>query len=174
MAITIHQASVPVFVQSLTGVMNCLNKVGEHAAAQNFDSALFLTERFYPNMFTFGRQIQQLCYWAANSTAWLAGQEPPKFANDEASLDALKARVQKTIDYVQSIPADAINAGEIREIVYPAAGAQRRMRGDDFLLHQALPQFYFHVPTAYDIARARGVNMGKRDYMGPIPRMVQF
>ena len=174
MAITIHQASVPVFVQSLTGVVNCLDKLASHAAAQNIDSALFLSERLYPNMFTFARQIQQLCYWAANTAAWLAGQEPPKFANDEATLEALKARVQKTIEYVQAIPADAINAGEAREIVYPAAGAQRRMRGNDFLLHQALPQFYFHVTTAYDIARARGVNMGKRDYMGPIPRMVQF
>ena len=174
MAITIHQASVPVFVQSLTGVVNCLDKLAAHAASANIDPSLFLTERFYPNMFSYARQIQQLCYWAANSTAWLAGQEPPKFANDEATLDALKARVQKTIDYIQAIPADAVDAGESREIVYPAAGAQRRMRGNDFLLHQALPQFYFHVTTAYDIARSKGVNMGKRDYMGPIPRMVQF
>lgn len=174
MAISMHQASVPVFVQSLTGLQTCLDKMAAHATAQNFDANLFLPDRLYPNMFTFARQVQQLCYWGANTTAWLAGKEPPKYANDESTVEALKGRVQQTIDYVQSIPAADIDAGETREIVYPAAGAQRRMRGGDFLLHQALPQFYFHATTAYDILRARGVNLGKRDYMGPIPRMVQF
>lgn len=174
MAISVHQASVPVFVQSLTGVCGVIDKLASHAAAAKIDPALFLSERLYPNMFNFGRQIQQMCYWAANTTAWLAGMEPPKYANDEATLDALKARVESCIAFVQSVQAEAVNAGESREIVYPAAGAQRRMRGDDFLLHQALPQFYFHVTTAYDILRAKGVELGKRDYMGPIPRMVQF
>ncbi len=174
MALTLHQSSVPVFVQSITGVINCIDKLAAHAAEQKIESALFMGERLYPNMFNYGRQVQQLCYWATNTTAWLAGQELPKFANDETTLDALKTRLQKTIEYVQSIPADAVNAGETREIVYPAAGQQRRMRGGDFLLHQALPQFYFHVTTAYDILRTKGVNMGKRDFMGPIPRMVQF
>jgi hypothetical protein len=174
MALTVHQSSVPVFVQSLTGVINSIDKLTSFAAAAKIDPSLFLSERLYPNMFNYGRQVQQMCYWAANTTAWLAGKEPPKYANDESTLDALKARVQSCIDYVQSVSADDVNAGETREIIYPAAGMQRRMRGDDFLLHQALPQFYFHVTTAYAILRSRGVELGKRDFMGPIPRMVQF
>lgn len=174
MALSMHQSSVPIFVQSLTGVANTLDKLAAFAASQKIDPALFFAERLYPNMFNYGRQIQQMCYWAANTTAWLAGRELPKYANDETTVDAFKARVQACIDYIQSIPAADVNAGETREIVYPAAGMQRRMRGDDFLLHQALPQFYFHVTTAYDILRSRGVELGKRDYMGPIPRMVQF
>ncbi len=174
MALTLHQASAPVFVQSLTGVLNVVDKLAVQAANEKIDPALFLAERLYPNMFSYGRQLQAMCDWANNACAWLAGQTPPKFANDERTLEDWKGRIQKTIDFIQSLPAEAINAGETREITYPAAGAQRRMRGDDFLLHQALPQFYFHVTTAYDILRSKGVNMGKRDYMGPIPRMVQF
>lgn len=174
MPLSMHQSSAPAFIQSLTGVIHTIDKLAAHAVAAKIDPALFLAERLYPNMFNYARQIQQMCYWAANTTAWLAGREPPKYANDESSLEALKARVQSCIDYIQSIPAEDVNAGETREIVYPAAGARRRMRGDDFLLHQALPQFYFHVTTAYNILRSRGVDLGKRDYMGPIPRMVQF
>ncbi len=174
MALTLHQASVPVFVQLLTGVCNVIDKLEAQAAEKKIDSALFLGERLYPNMFAYGRQIQAMCDWANNTCAWLAGRETLKFPNAEQSLADWKSRVQKSIEFIQAIPADDINAGETREITYSAAGAQRRMRGDDFLLHQALPQFYFHVTTAYNILRSRGVDLGKRDYMGPIPRMVQF
>lgn len=174
MALSLHQASAPVFVQSLTSVVNVLDKLAAQAAAKNIDSALYLSERLYPNMFPFSRQLQAMCDWANNTCAWLAGQTPPKFANDERTLEDWKARIGKSIDFIQSVPADAIDAGQTRDITYPAAGAQRRMRGDDFLLHQALPQFYFHVTTAYDILRSKGIDLGKRDFMGPIPRMVQF
>ena len=91
MALTLHQASAPVFVQSLTGVLNVVDKLAAQAANEKIDPALFLAERLYPNMFSYGRQLQAMCDWANNACAWLAGQTPPKFANDERTLEDWKA-----------------------------------------------------------------------------------
>ena len=174
MPISLHEASVPVFVQMLTGVVAVMDKLTEQAAARKIDPALFLGERLYPNMFAYSRQAQAMCDWAANTTAWLAGIAPPKYANDEKTVADWQARIRRTIDFVNAASAEAINGAEDKDIVYPAAGGTRRMKGKDFLLHQAMPQFYFHVTTAYAILRARGVDCAKRDFMGPIPRMTQI
>jgi hypothetical protein len=174
MSISLHEASVPVFVQLLTGVSTLMDKLSEQAAAKKIDPALFLSERLYPNMFVYSRQVQAMCDWAANTTGWLAGVEVPKNANDEKTVADWQARIKRTIDFVSSVSAEAVNGGETKEIIYPAGGGTRKMQGKDFLLHQALPQFYFHVTTAYDILRARGIDCGKRDFMGPVPRMTQL
>ncbi|HEV2574687.1 MAG TPA: DUF1993 domain-containing protein [Beijerinckiaceae bacterium] len=174
MTISIHEASVPVFTQMLTGVSTLLDKLCEQAAVKKIDPVLFLNERLYPNMFTYGRQLQAMCDWASNTTAWLAGVSPPKFDNTERTIADWQARIKKTLDFIASADAAAINGAEEKDIVYPAAGGTRQMKGKDFLLHQALPQFYFHVTIAYAILRARGIDCGKRDFMGPIPRMTQL
>ena len=121
MALSLHQSSVPVFVQSLTGALNVIDKLAAHCAARSIEPALFLADRLYPNMFTYSRQIQAMCDWANNTCAWLAGQTPPKFANDERTPEDWKARITQSIAFIQSLPAEAINAGESREITYPAA-----------------------------------------------------
>jgi len=174
MTISLYEASVPVFTQLLTSVSALLDKLCEQAAAKKIDPALFLSERLYPNMFTYGRQLQAICDWANNTTAWLAGVDAPKFANDERTIADWQARIKRTLDFIGTADATAINGAEDKDIIYPAAGGTRHMKGKDFLLHQALPQFYFHVTIAYAILRARGIDCGKRDFVGSIPRMTQL
>lgn len=173
MSISIYEASAPVFTQMLSGSLGVLDKLSQHCAEKKIDPGVFLSARLFPNMYSYARQLQAISDWANNTCAWLAGATPYPFANDERSLDDYKARLKQTIDFIQSLDRAAIEAGETREIVWQAGPNTRRMIGRDFLLHQALPQFYFHETAAYAILRHNGVELAKRDFMGPVPRMTQ-
>lgn len=171
MAFSLYQASVPVFTQMLVGLQGVLDKAAAYAEEKKIDPAVLLEDRLFANMFPLVRQVQVASEWAKTTSARLAGVEPPQFANDEKSFADLKARIGRTVEFLNGLDAAAIDAAAEKEIVYPAGGGQRKMAGADFLLHQTLPNFFFHVTTAYDILRTNGVDLGKRDFMGPVPRM---
>ena len=167
MSISMHTASVPVFVRMLSNLLKWLDKAQAHAEARKFDTANYLGLRLAPDMLPFTRQIQIATDGAKGCVARLAGMDVPKWEDNEASFDDLRARVRRTIDYVQSIPADKINGSEGREIVLPMRqGDPLRFDGEGYLKHYVLPNLYFHLTTAYALLRHAGVDLGKADYLG--------
>jgi hypothetical protein len=121
-------------------------------------------------MLPMARQVQIACDAAKFGVSRLAGVEAPVFADDEASLEQLRARVAATIAFIEGVPPEALDGAEAREIVVPLRGGAQalRMPGREYLLHFALPNFYFHVATAYGLLRHGGVDLGKRDFLGAI------
>ncbi len=167
MSITMHSASVPIFVRQLGSMLAWLDKAERHAEARKFDSANYLGLRLAPDMLPFGKQIQIATDGAKGCVARLAGLEVPKWDDNEATLDEFRARIRKTIDYVQSVPAAQIDGSEAREIVLPVrVGEPLRFSGEAYLKHFALPNFFFHATTAYALLRHAGVELGKRDFLG--------
>jgi hypothetical protein len=169
MSLSLYQSSVPVFERSLNAFSAILDKAAAHATACKFDPAIYVTMRLRPDMLAFPRQAQIFCDHAKNGSARLAGVEAPRFEDNEASLDELKARIKKTLDVLAGLDPKAIDAGAEREIVFPAGPNKVKMIGANYLLHYALPNFYFHLTTAYDILRYAGVPVGKRDFLGAVP-----
>jgi uncharacterized protein len=166
MTISMHSASVPVFVRQLTAMLALLDKAQAHAEARKFDSANYLGLRLAPDMLPFTRQIQIAADMAKACVARLAGQDVPKWDDNEASLDDLRARIRKTIDYVQSVPAAQFDGSDDREILVPTrAGEPLRFSGEAYLKHYVLPNFFFHCTTTYALLRHAGVELGKKDFL---------
>jgi uncharacterized protein len=167
MTISMHSASAPVLGRLLNNLLGWLDKAELHAQARKFDTANYLGLRLAPDMLPLVRQVQIASDTAKGCMARLAGQEPPKWDDHEASFEDLRARIRKTIDFVQSVPASALEGADAREIVLPQRqGEPLRMDGESFLKHFALPNFYFHAMTVYALLRHAGVDIGKRDYLG--------
>jgi uncharacterized protein len=166
MAISMHSASVPIFVKQLGAMLNWLDKAEAHAQARKFDAVNYLGLRLAPDMLPFAAQIRIASDGAKGCVARLAGQEPPKYEDNETTLDELRQRIRKTIDYVQSVPASSIDGSEEREIVIPMRTRDPlHFKGEHFLKHWALPNFFFHCTTAYALLRHSGVELGKADYL---------
>ncbi len=167
MAISMHSASVPVFVRMLNNMLAWLDKAEAHAAAKKFDPKNYLGLRLTPDMLPFPRQIQIATDTAKNCVARLAGIEPPKWEDDEASLDELRARIKKAIEYVQAVPAAKIDGTDSREIMVPMGpGRSVPFTGETLLRGFALPNFFFHCTMTYALLRQGGVELGKMDYLG--------
>jgi uncharacterized protein len=166
MAISMHSASAPIFIKMLGNLLGWLDKAEAHAAARKFDSANYLGLRLAPDMLPFTKQIQIASDAAKGAMARLAGVDIPKWEDNEASFADLRARVQKTIDYVKSFAPAQIDGSESREITIPMrTGDPLHFSGETFLKHFALPNFFFHVTTAYALLRHAGVDVGKGDYL---------
>jgi hypothetical protein len=163
------QASLPVFETGLNALSGVLDKAAAFTAAKKVDPAVLLGWRLAPDMFALARQVQVACDHAKNGAARLAGAEPPKFDDNEASLDQLKERVAKTVAYLKTLDAKAIDGAADREINFPLGPRTGQMKGADYLNHFVLPNFYFHLTAAYAIVRHCGVEIGKRDFLGAIP-----
>lgn len=170
MAISMHSASVPVFVRMLGNLDAWLDKAEAHAATRKFEPAVYLAARLAPDMLPFSKQIQIACDAAKFCVARLAGAEAPKFADDETSLADLRRRVQRTIEYVQSIPREQIDGSDAKDIAVPRRDGSITMKGEDYLKTFALPNFFFHVTTTYALLRHCGVELGKADYLGALPQ----
>ena len=170
MPLSLYQASVPVFERSLNAFSAILDKAEAHAAARQFDPAIYLTLRLRPDMFAFPRQVQAFCDQAKKGSCRLAGLEPPRFEDNEASLAELKGRIGKTLAVLAGLDAKAVDAGAEREIVFPRGRSLAKMIGADYMLHFVTPNFYFHLVTGYDILRYAGVPVGKLDFLGEVPR----
>ncbi len=168
MPISMYQASVPAFLQSLAALSGVLDKTASHAAGKKIDPAALLTARLYPDMFAFARQVQLACDFAKGAAARLAGIEIPKFPDDEKSFDELKARIARTIDFLKSLKPAQIDGAEGKEISFPVGGQPMTFTGQQYLVGFALPNFYFHLTTAYAILRHNGVEIGKRDFLGTV------
>jgi uncharacterized protein len=173
--ISIYTTAIETFVPMLRSLSNLLDKGAEHARANKSDSAALVNARLAPDMYTLAQQVQLACDHAKDSTARLCGQDPPPFENDEKTLEELKARIARTIDYVQSEPATAFEGAENRDIriPIPPMNGEFQMDGFQFLRDWALPHFYFHVVTAYDILRHSGVEIGKRDYLSQVAKYIR-
>ncbi|MGH6923760.1 MAG: DUF1993 domain-containing protein [Propylenella sp.] len=160
------QASQPIFLQMLKALSANLDKAAAHATAKKIDPSVFVNARLAPDMFPLSRQVQIATDHAKGATARLSGRENPKYEDTESTIDELKARIAKTLDFVSSVPASEIDGSEEKDITLTIGGQPRTLKGQRYLLHNALPNFFFHVTTAYDILRHNGVEVGKRDYMG--------
>src|SRR5450631_964605 len=169
MPFKMSQASLPVFEIGLNALITVLDKAAAHAAAKKVDPSVMLGWRLVPDMFALTRQVQVTADQAKNGSARLAGVEPPKFEDNETTLDQLKERLTKTAAYLKTLDTKAIDASADREITFPLGPAKGQMKGGDFLNHFVLPNFYFHLTAAYAIVRHCGVELGKRDFLGTIP-----
>ena len=172
MALSVYQSSVGVYQVALPAFSAVLTKAAEHAVQAKFDASVYMTLRLRPNMLPFARQVQIFCDNAKNATGRLTGVEAPRFEDNETTLDELKARIDNTLAFLATLDKNALEAGAAREIVFPLGPAKARMQGDNYLLHFALPNFYFHLTTAYDLLREAGVDLGKRDFLGNVPGLV--
>ena len=168
MAITMYQASVPVFQRNLTSLKAILDKAAAHAAAQKIDEAVFVTARLYPNMLPLSKQVQIASDFARGTTARLAGGEPPAWEDNEKTLADLVARVDKTLEFLKTFTAAQVDGSEGRQITRPVRGQPKTFTGINYLLQYALPNFYFHTTTAYAILRHNGVEIGKPDFIGSL------
>ncbi len=165
----LHHATIPVFEQTLAALDAIVDKASAHAAARKIDPSALLGARLRPDMLPFVRPTQIVCDGAKNMAARAAGLEPPRFEDNESSFDDIKARIKKTRDYLQTVDSREVDAGENREIVFPLGPNKMKMKGADYIFHFALPNYYFHLTTAYDILRYCGVDLGKRDFLGAVP-----
>jgi hypothetical protein len=172
MSYSLYQASVPTFDRSLNAFLAILDKAEAHATAAKFDPQTYLTLRLRPDMYAFPRQVQAFCDHAKIAPHRLAGLEPPRFEDNESTLDELRARIRRTLEVIAKIDAATIDAAAEREVAVPIGGGRKAMMsGATYLTHFALPNFYFHLVTAYDILRDAGVAIGKRDYLGAPPNV---
>jgi hypothetical protein len=167
MSMSMYRASVPVFLQMLPCLSAILDKTAAHAAAKKIDPLVFADARLYPDMFPLGRQIQIATDFAKGACARLAGVEPPKYADTEKTLDDLKARIAKTMDFIKEFKPSQIDGSEEREISITLGGQPQKFKGEAYLISLVLPNFFFHVTTAYAILRHNGVELGKQDFMRP-------
>ncbi|HEY0858100.1 MAG TPA: DUF1993 domain-containing protein [Albitalea sp.] len=168
MPISMHSASVPVFVRMLGNLLGWLDKAEAHAAAKKFDAAVLLGTRLAPDMLPLTKQIQIACDAAKFGVARLAGVEAPKFEDTEATLEELRERVRKTIAFVELVPAARIDGTEDKDVHVPRRDGTLTLKGEPYLAHFVLPNFYFHVTTAYALLRHNGVELGKGDYLGAL------
>jgi hypothetical protein len=168
MTITMYQASVPVFIRTLTSLKAILAKAAAHAQAKKIDESVLLNARLYPDMFPLARQVQIACDFARATPARLSGKEPLALEETEKTIAELSTRIDRSIDYVRSLPEREIAGSEGREIVRPIRGEQKKFTGLNYLEQFALPNFFFHATTAYAILRHCGVELGKSDFIGAL------
>jgi uncharacterized protein len=166
MAISMYLASAPRFANTLKNLSAILDKAQAHYEAKKYDASALMTYRLFPDMFTFTRQIQAACDTAKGAVARLAGVEVPKHEDTEQTIAELKTRIAKTIDFINTIKPGQVEGSEEKEIVLKMRSGEVKFKGMQYLLGHALPNFYFHATTAYNILRHNGVELGKRDYIG--------
>ena len=162
-----YDASVPPMVRTLQNLSNIIDKAVAQAAADKIDLATLLDARLAPDMFPFTRQIQIATDAAKGTAARLAGHEPPSFPDTEKTFPELKARIANTIAFMQTVKAEQFAGAEDRPITLKTPKHAHEFKsGRDFLTNHALPNFYFHVTTAYGLLRQKGIQIGKKDYLG--------
>lgn len=168
MSVSVYAATVEQFVPMLVNLATMLEKAKAFAATKNIDPGVIEGLRLAPDMFALRRQVQLSTDFAKNSTARLAGLEPPKFADEEQSLDELIVRVNKTLDYLRTITPAQLEGAETRHIVLPLRTRTLEMNGLPFIQKWALPNFYFHLTTTYALLRQAGIELGKQDFLGGV------
>lgn len=166
MKISMYSMSVETFLPMLATLSSIMNKGLKHAVEKKFEPSVLVNARLAPDMLPLSRQIQIACDMAKNGSSRLAGQEAPRFEDNETMMEELLARIARTIEHLKSIPASAIDGSEDRDIKIPMRDRTLEMKGLPFLKTWALPNFYFHVVMTYAILRHNGIEIGKRDFLG--------
>jgi len=166
--ISLYEASVGVFVPYLGNLSVLLNHASAHAEARNIDPAVLLSMRLSPTMYSLKQQVGEANRHATVAGALLAGRAPHTFSDSEPDIPELKSRISAAIDFVQGLPRAEIDAAADKEVAFTFKnGTQRKFTGKSLLLTFSVPQFFFHVTTAYDILRQAGVDIAKKDFLGP-------
>ncbi len=167
MTISMHAASVPVFQQLLGSLDQLLVQAEAHASERKISPDALLQARLFPDMFPFAKQVLIACDFARGVCGRLAQAELPVLGSDQASFADLRGLIADSLAFIAGLDAAGFDGAETREIVLrPGTPKERRIAGQAYLLHYGLPQFFFHVTTAYDLLRHNGVEVGKRDFMG--------
>lgn len=168
MTLNMYQASVPVMLQMFGSITAVLDKAAAQAAERKIDPTVLVNARLAPDMLPLSGQIQIMTDQAKGCAARLAGIDIPSYADTEKTIDELKARIAKTVDFVKSLTPDRINGAEDREVTLKIGGNDLKLKGSQYFFHFFLPNFYFHATTAYDILRHNGIQIGKRDFIGSL------
>jgi uncharacterized protein len=168
MSFGMYQASVPAFARMLKTLSTLLDKAEAYAAAHNIEPEVLLNWRLAPDMFPLTRQIQLASDFAKGATARLAGAEVPKYADEEKNFAELKARIAKTMKFVEGFAPKDFEGAEQRDITLTGGGQALHFKGEPYLVQFTLPNFYFHATTTYAILRRCGIEIGKRDFLGMI------
>lgn len=166
MSLTMYQASIPAFIHMLGNLSAILDKAAAHAEAKKIDPAVFVNARLSPDMFPLSRQVQIATDIVKGCAARLAGIEVPSYADNETTFAELQARIAKTVAFLQSVSAAQIDGSEEREITLKFGSRELHYLGQAYLLDFVNPNFYFHLTTTYAILRHKGVEIGKRDFLG--------
>jgi uncharacterized protein len=170
MSSLMSNSSIPTFEIGLAALSAVLDKAAAYAAAKKIDPSVLLQSRLSPDMFPLIRQVQIVSDQAKNGSSRLAGVEPPRHEDNETTIDQLKDRLARTLSYLKTIDPKKIDGSADHDITFPLGPANKgHMKGADYLYHFVLPNFYFHLTTAYAILRHCGVDLGKRDFLGAIP-----
>lgn len=168
MAVSLYDVSLPIFTLGLTNLSAILDKAASHADAKSVDPKALPQARLIVDMLPLSAQIQIACDMAKGAAARLAGIELPKYEDTEATLPELKARVTKTLEFIKSFKPEQLAGAETREIVLPSRQGPLKFTGLNYLTNFALPNFFFHMTMAYALLRKNGVDLGKRDFLGPV------
>ena len=175
MSLTIYSLAMESFVPMLRTLSDLLDKGAAHAASKGFKPEVLVNARLAPDMLPLSAQVQIASDQAARGASRLTGRQPPSFPDTEQTIDALKARIARAIESLQSLPESEFSQAAERRIVLPLReGRVLDMDGERFLRDWTLPQFYFHVTTAYDILRHNGVAIGKRDYLAHLASFIRM
>jgi len=167
MALSMFQASVPAFIRALTNLAGILDKGLAYSQARKIEEAVLLNSRLFPDMFPLVRQVQIATDTARSGAARLAGAEFPSYEDKETTFAELAARIQNTVKYLQTLRPAQIDGSEDRTISWQSRSSTKSMQGQPYLFNHLLPNVHFHVTTAYNILRHNGVEVGKKDFLGP-------
>lgn len=168
MPISLFDLSVPPITRALKNLSGIVQKGAAHAESRKIDHAVLITARLFPDMFPLSRQVQIVSDVARGGAARLAGEEVPKFEDNETSFPQLIARIDRTISYIEMFRREQIDGNEERKISFVAGGQSLNFTGLPYLTTFVLPNIYFHSATAYNILRHNGVDLGKMDFLGKI------
>jgi hypothetical protein len=166
MSFSMYTASIPVFRQILNSLHAILVKTEAHIEEKKIDPNALLQFRLYPDMLPFTRQIQIACDFAKGAGARLAGHDVPSYEDNEKTFGELKLRIQRTLTFIDSLPQGDIADSAQRAITTGSGEKTKHWVGQEYLTHYALPHFFFHATTAYDILRHNGIEVGKKDFIG--------
>jgi len=165
MAVSMYAVAVPTFEKHLNALDAILDKAVAYATAKKIDPPVLLTARLFPDMFNFTRQVQAATDFAKAATARLAGVAVPSFSDTESTFPELKERIAKTLAFLATLKPEQFEGSETKQFTIKVGPNDMTFSGHDYLLHFAVPNFYFHCTTAYDILRHNGLELAKRDFM---------
>lgn len=166
MSLSMYQALVPPAIHALTNLVDILGKIAAHAEARKIDPTVFIKARLFPDMLPLSSQVQIACDMVKGGASRLAGVEIPRYEDNESTFPELIERASKTIAYLQTFKPEQIDGSEAKQITLTLRSGDRHFAGQDYLCYYVLPNLYFHVSTAYGIARSNGVELGKADFLG--------
>jgi uncharacterized protein len=167
MTISMYQSSVPAFIRALNNLVAILEKGSAHAQTRKIDESVLLSSRLFPDMFPLARQVQIATDTARSGAGRLAGVDFPSYEDKEATFQELVQRIRNSIGFLESLQPGQIDGSEARTITWQTRSSTKSMQGQAYLTTHLLPNVYFHVTTAYNILRHNGVEVGKKDFLGP-------